>query len=147
MTQAYSFLNVQVTLAGPGGVLSLGYGASVADEGITLKAVGDKNKMTPGADGEVMHSLLADKTAKAEVSLLKTSPMNAQLMAMYDAQAASSTLWGQNLLTVSMNGVGDIHTGRQVAFTKRPDIAYAKEGDMIKWELDIGKLDAVLGTY
>ncbi len=37
---------------------------------------GPKNTMTIGADGEVMHSLHADKSGTVTVNLLKTSPTN-----------------------------------------------------------------------
>lgn len=147
MAKAYSFMDVTASLVGPGGSLALGYGSANAKEGITVKAAGDKNKMLTGADGEGMHSLLADKSGKITLRYLKTSPLNAQLMALYDAQSMSSTLWGQNVITVSQTGVGDIHTGRQCAFTKRPDIEYKDEGDIIEWDFDVVKLDAILGTY
>lgn len=148
MGQAYSFVNVQATLNAPGGSIQLGYGAATAKEGIEIKPTGDKNKMTTGADGTVMHALLADKSGKIMVRLLKTSPSNSLLMAMYDYQTTlGSTVWGQGTIVVTMNGVGDIHTGRQVAFTKRPTVKYDAEGDIMEWEFDVGQLDAVLGTY
>lgn len=83
----YSFLDVQATLVGPTGIVQLGYGAAVADEGISIEAAGDKNTMIIGADGEGMHSLHADKSGTVTVRLLKTSPTNAKLMVMYDAQS------------------------------------------------------------
>lgn len=143
----YSFMNVNASLVGPGAVLNLGYGAAVADEGISVQRAGDKNAMTIGADGEGMNSLRADKSGTITVRLLKTSPLNAQLMALYDAQSLSSTLWGQNVITVTQSGVGDIHTGRQCAFKKVPDMNYKKDGDIVEWVFDVVKLDSLLGTY
>ncbi|MBU9403923.1 DUF3277 family protein, partial [Burkholderia multivorans] len=58
----YSFQDVTATIVGPGGAFSLGYGSANAEEGITIAQAGDKNTMTVGADGEVMHSLHADKS-------------------------------------------------------------------------------------
>lgn len=143
----YSFLNVQATLAGPGGLINLGAGAAVADEGITVQRAGDKNAMLIGADGEGMNTLRADKSGQFTIRLLKTSPQNAKLMAMYNGQSLSSTLWGQNVITVTQSGVGDIHTGRECAFKKIPDMNYKKDGDIVEWIFDVIKLDSLLGTY
>lgn len=144
---AYSFIDVTATLAGPGGVVNLGYGAAVAEEGISVVMAGDKNAMVIGADGEGMNTLRADKSGSITVRLLKTSPQNPQLMAMYDAQSMSSSLWGNNLITVTQVNAGDIHTARQVSFKKKPDIKYAKDGDILEWVFDAVKIDGILGTY
>jgi hypothetical protein len=84
----YSFLNVQASLAGPGGLLNLGQGAAAAAEGITVARAGDRNKMTIGADGNGMNTLIADKSGQVTVRLLKTSPQNAALMAHVQRAAA-----------------------------------------------------------
>lgn len=144
---SYSFKDVTATFVGPTGIFSLGYGSANAEEGIDIVAAGDKNTMTIGADGEGMHSLHADKSGQITVRLLKTSPMNAKLMATYDAQAISSSLWGQNVITVSNTASADLHVGRQCAFKKKPDLKYAKDGDIIAWVFDVVKLDSALGTY
>jgi hypothetical protein len=144
---AYSFKDVTATFVGPTGTFSLGYGSANAEEGIDIVMAGDKNTMTVGADGEVMHSLHADKSGQVTVRLLKTSPMNQKLLATYDAQSLSGALWGQNVITVSNTAVGDLHAARQCAFKKKPDMKYAKEGDIISWVFDAGKIDGVLGTY
>lgn len=145
--QAYSFLNTQATLSGPGGSINLGYGAATAAEGITITRAGDKNVMTIGADGEGMNTLRADKSGSFTVRLLKVAPANAQLMAMYNAQSISAALWGQNVLTVTQTGVGDLHTARQCAFKKVPDISYKQDGDIVEWTFDAVKIDSLLGTY
>lgn len=144
---AYSFKDVTATFVGPTGSFSLGYGSANAEEGIEIVMVGDKNTMTVGADGEVMHSLHADKSGTITVRLLKTSPMNQKLMATYDAQSISASLWGQNIITISNTAVGDLHVGRQCAFKKKPDFKYAKDGDVIAWTFDAGKIDSALGVY
>lgn len=143
----YSFLDVQATLVGPTGIVQLGYGAAVADEGISIEAAGDKNTMIIGADGEGMHSLHADKSGTVTVRLLKTSPTNAKLMAMYDAQTLSSALHGQNLITVTNPVAGDVTTARSCAFKKRPNLAYKKDGDIVEWQFDSIKIDTILGVY
>lgn len=143
----YSFLNVTATLVGPGGEIDLGYGAQVADEGITVAMAGDKNTMTVGADGEVMHSLHADKSGEVTVRLLKTSPTNAKLMTLFNAQSLSSTLWGQNIITVNNTGSSDNTVCRSCAFTRKPNLTYAKDGDIVEWRFQAGKIDSILGEY
>lgn len=144
---AYSFLDVSATLIGPGGNISLGAGSANAKEGITIKMAENKNTMLVGADGNGQHSLHAGKSGTVELRYLKTSPVNAQLMALYDAQTLSAALWGQNIITVTQTAVGDIHTARECAFQKKPDIAYAEDADVITWIIDSIKIDGLLGTY
>lgn len=143
----YAFVDVHATLAGPSGEVNLGYGASVADEGITTEQIGDKNTMTIGADGRGMHSLHADNSGHIMVRLLKTSPVNQLLMAMYDAQSLVSALWGNNTIVIRQIKSGDVTTCSQVAFKKRPAIKYAKDGDIIEWEFDAISIHSILGKY
>jgi len=144
---AYSFKDVSASLVGPTGTLSMGYGNALAEEGIEVAAAGDKNTMTVGSDGEGMHSLHADKSGQITIRVLKTSPLNQKLMAMYDAQAVSAVLWGKNLITVTNSAAADLHVGRECAFKKKPDMKYFKDGDLIPWVFDCIKVDSVLGTY
>lgn len=144
---SYSFTNVTASITGPGGAFSLGSGVGNAEEGITIAPAGDKNVMVVGADGSAAHSLRADKSAKVTVRLMKTSPVNAQLSALYDAQSLSSRLWGNNTITVVDTASGDTHTLRSVAFSKRPDENYATEMGTMEWVFDAGYYDAVLGVY
>ncbi|MEM0404003.1 DUF3277 family protein [Escherichia coli] len=64
----YSFLDVTASLIGPTGVIDLGQGSANSEEGITQTMGGNKNTMTIGADGEVMHSLHADKSGTITVT-------------------------------------------------------------------------------
>lgn len=141
----YSFLDVNATLAGPGGVINLAAGAAAAEEGITIEAAEDKNVMTVGADGQGQHSLVASDAALVTVRLLKTSPVNAKLMAMYELQSASSALWGQNVLTVTDSGRGDLSVIQAAAFKKKPALNYAKEGGIVEWTFDAIKANSILG--
>lgn len=145
--KTYSFLNVQATIVGPGGAIDLANGAAAAEEGITTDAAGDKSTMTIGADGAGMHSLHADKSGTITVRLLKTSPKNAALQAMYDLQTATATLHGQNTITIVNTASNDNIGCRGVAFKKRPSITYAKEGAMMEWTFDAIAIDAILGEY
>ncbi|MGG2044116.1 phage structural protein [Burkholderia gladioli] len=143
----YSFMDVTATIDGPTGTFSLGYGEATAEEGIVITRASDKNTMTIGSDGEGMHSLHADKSGQITLRYLKTAPINAKLMAMYDAQSLSSALWGKNLIEVSQTVAGDVITGRSCAFKKAPDLRYAKDGDIVEWQFDVIKIDSLLGTY
>ncbi|MBR8380712.1 DUF3277 family protein, partial [Burkholderia cenocepacia] len=124
-----------------------GYGEATAEEGIVIARAGDKNTMTIGSDGEGMHSLHADKSGQVTLRYLKTAPVNAKLMAMYDAQSLSSSLWGKNLIEVSQTAAGDVITARSCAFKKAPELKYAKDGDIVEWIFDSIKIDSLLGTY
>jgi len=146
MSKTYSFLDVSCSLSGPGGIIALGAGAAVAEEGITFTPTGPMNGMTIGADGEGMHSLFADRSAKATVRLLKTSPTNALLSQMVAFQRASGATHGQNTLALNDASRNDSITGRQVAFAKIPDLTFAKEGGLVEWEFDIVRMDMRLGT-
>lgn len=148
MSGTYSFNDVVASITAPGGItIPFGYGQAVADEGIDLTPAGDKNTMTVAADGQVMHSLHADQSGLATVRLLKISPVNALLMALYDLQTISSVAHGQNSIAVAHVVSGDLHTGSRCAFKKKPTIKYSKDGDILVWEWDVGNLNSVLGTY
>lgn len=112
----YSFMDVTATLTGPTGSIDLGYGSASSEEGIVVAMGGPKNTMTIGADGEVMHSLHADKSGTITVNLLKTSPTNKKLSLAYNAQSQSSATWGNNVIVIRNKVSGDIITARSVAF-------------------------------
>lgn len=147
MSGTYSFIDVQASLVGPGGSFRLGYGEATADEGITIATANDKNTMTVGSDGSVMHSLRADNSGQVTLRYLKTAPINARLMALYNAQKIDSRLWGKNVITVSQSVAGDIATAIQCAFKKVPDLTYATEGGIVEWVFDAGRIEEMLGTY
>ena len=141
----YSFSDVSCTLLGPGGNISLGYGAGTSDEGITITMLEDKTTMTVGADGSVMHSLHAGKGADIVVRLLKTSPTNAQLSQLYQAQTALSALWGKNVIKVSDTSRGDIVAATDVAFVRHAPVTYGKEAGLNEWAFK-GSVVQLLGT-
>ncbi len=147
MNNVYSFLNVSLMMIGPGIVANLAAGAAAAEEGCSIEPTTEKNVMTIGADGKGQHSLVADDSAHLVVRLLKTSPVNAQLMAAYDFQTSSSALHGQNVFTVTDSVRGDLHVLQSGAFKKKPPINYKKEADIIEWEFDVIKAASVLGGF
>jgi hypothetical protein len=143
VNRTYSFLDTHAAIVGVGGAFSLT--GSAAEEGITVSPRGDKTTLMIGADGSGMHSLHADKSASIEVRLLKNSPVNALLSAMYNIQQTSSKLWGQNVITI-VSSVGDAITLSGVAFKKQPSISYAKEGGINTWEMEAITLTEILAA-
>ncbi|TDT01685.1 DUF3277 domain-containing protein [Erwinia rhapontici] len=143
----YSFMDVTATLVGPTGSIDLGYGSATSDEGISTAMSGAKNTMTTGADGEVMHSLHAEKSGTITVTLLKTSPTNKKLSLAYNLQSQSSATWGNNVIVIRNRVSGDIITARSCAFQKQPDNANGKTGNTMAWVFDAGKIDQVLGEF
>ncbi|WP_312777000.1 DUF3277 family protein [Pseudescherichia sp.] len=143
----YSFMDVTASLVGPTGEIDFGYGSANADEGIVVSMGESKNTMTVGLDGEVMHSLHANKSGTIAVSLLKTSPVNRKLSLMYNAQSLSTTAWGKNVIVIRNKASGETVTARSVAFSKQPDVSNSKDIGVVKWEFNCGKIDQLLGEF
>jgi hypothetical protein len=81
----------------------------------------------------LMHSLHASNVGTITVRLLKTSPVNATLDAMYNFQRSSAANTGQNTLRVTDVQRGDVLNGSQMAFVKRPDLTWAMDGGTNEW--------------
>lgn len=145
-SRTYSFLNFKCALTGPGGAINLGDGAGVSEEGITFDPVEDTNTMVVGADGAGMHSLNASKAGTITVRLLKTSPTNQLLSAMYAFQRASSESWGQNTISGVDKARGDVVVAQQCAFKRTPSISYAKQAGFVEWTWDAVVIDVTLGA-
>lgn len=143
MAVTYSFLDVKAAIVGVGGAFSLTGGA--AEEGITISPRADKSELMIGADGSGMHSLRADKSAHVTVRLLKNSPVNALLSAMYNIQQTSSTLWGQNVITI-VSAIGDAITLTGVAFKSQPSVVYAEKGGVNEWSFEAIELNELLAA-
>ena len=90
--------------------------------------------MTMGADGSVMHSHHCSKACTVTIKLLKTSPINAILRAMYNVQDRGSKNWGKNTITLVNTKSGDAETIQGAAFVKLPENAWAKEGNILEWQ-------------
>ena len=142
----YSFLDTHGAIVGPGGSINLGAGAGIAEEGITIDPAEDIGSMTIGADGSGMHALHANKSGSVTVRLLKDSPTNSLLQAMYDYQTASSSNYGQNTISFANTVSGDSITCQQVAFARRPSITYAKQAQLLEWKFNCVKIDGILGA-
>lgn len=143
MSKTYSFLDTHCAITGPGGAFSITDGAT--KEGITFSMREDKNMLQIGAAGSGMHSLRADNSARITVRLLKNSPTNALLSAMYNLQRTSSSLWGQNVIAC-VSSIGDTITATEVAFTKQPDVVYSEDGQMLEWAFEAIRVDELLAA-
>ena len=146
MSNVYSFLDVNATIVGPGGAFSLGNGAATSEEGITVSASEEIGTMQVGADGQGQHSLHANKSGKITVHLLKTSPTNKLLMAMYNFQTASASAYGQNTIVINDSSRGDVITGMQCGFAKVADLTFAKDAGMNAWEFNCIRIERSLGS-
>lgn len=132
----YSFQDVAATITGPGGCFGLANGAGTAAEGITFEHTDPKNTILTGSDGSIMHSLHAGMTGTIRVSLLKASPVNGMMAAMYNFQRlGGGAVWGKNIITVGNSVMGDNIAGTYMAFMKHPNVVYATEGNTNEWEL------------
>lgn len=143
---AYSFLDFNCAIVGPGGSFSLAQGAAVSKEGITFSPKEDRNNMIVGADGNGMHSLHADRSGSVVIRYLKTSPVNALLQEMFNFQSTSGSLHGQNTISGSQSASGDVITCEQVAFARQPDVVYSEDGQMLEWRFDAIKITIQLGS-
>ena len=142
-SSSYSFLDVIATFVGPTGAFPLNSGIEAG--GITITMAADKNTMVIGANGDVQHSLHADNSAQITVKLLKTSPTNALLSAMYNLQKLSAKTWGQNVININ-SAIGDDVIATSVAFKRQPTIVYDKEGPMNEWQFDVGTVTEILAA-
>lgn len=143
---AYSFKDVNASLAGPGGTITLGMGSGAADEGISFERSEDRNTMQTGSDNHVMHSLHAADSGTVRVRLLKTSTTNGLLLQMFKSQRTSSALWGRNQVTVQDSVRGDKMSASEVSFTGEPTISYGKVGAVQEWTFHAGHIDGELDS-
>lgn len=146
MSNVYSFLDVSVSLIGPGLALSMGNGSGVSEEGVTIEPSGEIGGMQIGADGYGQHTLYADQSGKVTVRMLKTSPTNQKLSLAYAFQTASGSAFGQNTIVINDSSRGDVTTCEQCAFAKAPSISYGKEGQMLDWEFNSIRITRTLGS-
>ncbi len=144
---AYSFLDCCVGIEGPFlAIPNIGSGSGAAEEGVTITMREDKTTLLMGADGSGMHSLHAGNSGTISIRILKTSPYNAALSAAYNAQRLSSGNWGQNLIYLRMHGSEDVATAWGCAFTRMPNLSYAKDGGTNEWSFTCVSIEAMLAA-
>lgn len=140
----YSFLDVDLTLTGPYGIVELGAGNGNAQEGITIERSNDKANMTIGADGSGMHNLQGDNSGKITVRLLKTSAKNKQLSIAYNVETVSSSLYGQGVAVFRNTHTGETHTASGVGVVRFPTSANANDGGVNEWVFNAIEIDSFL---
>lgn len=147
MGYTYSFLDVQAAISGPGGNFPLaGDESGNSEEGITIEPTGDKNIMTVGADGSVMHSLKGDRSGTVTVRLLKTSTINAALAGSLQLSDDVEFPPRPNTITTATWPRGDTITCQKVAFAKNASKTYAGDGGIMEWTFHAGTISALLGA-
>jgi Protein of unknown function (DUF3277) len=142
----YSFLDVQATIVGPNGVAVLGNGSGAADEGISIQYAEDQGTITTGADGSWMPTVHAAQSGTVIVRMLKSSPTNSILQAMYSADRAVPSSGGQNTIVVTWLTAGDVFTAQGCIFKKFPDETYGKDGPLLEWAWGAGYITPLLGS-
>ena len=142
---AYAFANIAGTVAGPGGVVSIGYPNGNAKEGLHVEYLEAKDAMVVGSDGSVMHSLRSGNAARVSVYLLKTSPINALLSNLYNFQRTQASYWGINTIAISDVQRGDVGAGSQMAFERHTGVAWAEDANIMQWNFQ-GNWLQILGS-
>jgi hypothetical protein len=133
--ETYAFADVHAVFSGPFGVILLGDGSGADDGGISTEAIDEQNRMSIGADGSGFHTLISSRAAKLMIRLLKTSPQNAALQQMFNAQRQASIYWGKNSFSLANPMTGDSMKATGVAFGRQPGNAWAKDPNVIEWDL------------
>lgn len=146
MGNTYSFKDVTATIRGPNGSFEIGSSAGAAEEGISYEMIDDKGSMMIGAGGQGMHSLHAGKAGRITVRLLKTSPQNAMLQDLYNADTASSATYGQNVIVIRDIARGDLVMATGCGQVKTPNNSFAKAGNVLEWSFNCIEIDPTLGT-
>src|SRR6266436_1165397 len=142
----YSFADFFVSISGPGGAFPIGGpDTGSAEEGFTIEQADDSNTLTTGADGSGMNSLHATRTGSFVVHLLKTSPVNARLSAMFLFQRQISFNWGLNVVSARHIALGDSYSCSGVAFKRHSNNGYSKIGGVMLWPFDVFILEPLLG--
>lgn len=145
--RTYSFLSFTCAIAGPGGVIPIGSGSGTDDEGISFEPTEDINSMEVGPDGLGQHSLHGNRSGRVVLRLLKTSPTNALLMAMFNFQTNSAANHGQNTITGVDQVSGDVITCQQTAFRQRPTLKFGKVAGYNEWIFDTVSMEFALGIH
>jgi hypothetical protein len=93
-----------------------------------------------------MHSLHAGQAGTITIRLLKVSATNFLLSGLYAFQSSSSSLWGLNTIVITDTSRGDVITGMQAAFRRQPPNAWAKDGNVVEWAFNAGRIFELLGA-
>src|SRR5215469_9683205 len=137
-----------LSISGPSGSATVGGdGTGSAEEGFSIVFEEDRDIMTQGADGSVMHSLTAAKRGRVELHLLKTSPINAALSQIFASDSANGSLnWAKNTMSARNAISGDTYQITGVAIRKFADNNYQTRGNILTWVFNASVIDPALGA-
>lgn len=139
---AYSPLDVHATITGPGGMISLGMGSGLAQDGITITQSEPTNSMQVGLDGSVCHNKSESSAGTIAFSFLGVSKAQDQLLKMYNLQerVPGSLMHGKNVITITNNATGETIVATECAFQNISATGYKKEIDNATWTFDCGQI-------
>lgn len=144
----YSFRDVKTSISGPGGWVLLGLSQDeqqgVAEEGISVERVEDRNSQLRGTSGEVINLLSASMAGVIRVRLLKTAPSNGVLMEMFKIQRGDGSRWSKNLISIEDKTRGDKLVAAEAAFMGEPVIVWGKIATVQEWVFLAGSIDETL---
>jgi hypothetical protein len=141
---AYCFEDVTFAVAGPNNLNA--FAAGEAEEGFTIEFEGNKNTMTVGANGDVMHSLRVGQPGRLILRLLKTSSFNKTLSDNWTYQTSSAANHGLMTWQVTDAARGDTWTCSGCAFGNHASGQYAVVGNVQEWVFDVGRITPKLGA-
>ena len=141
---AYCFEDVTFAVTGPNNLNAFATGE--AEEGFTIEFEGNKNTMTVGAAGDVMHSLRSGQPGRLTLRLLKTSSFNKTLSDNWTYQTSSAANHGQMTWVVVDVARGDNWVCSGCAFGNHANGAYAQVGNVQEWVIDVGRITPKLGA-
>lgn len=139
---AYSPLDVHATILGPGGVISLGWGSGLAQDGITISQSEPTNSMQTGLDGSVCHNKSESSAGTITFSFLGVSKAQSQLLKMYNLQVRvpGSLMHGKNTIVITNNATGEQIKATECAFQNISATGFKKEIDNATWTFDCGQI-------
>lgn len=140
----YSFGDCAWAIVGPGNLNASASGE--ADEGYSVEFEGDKDTMTPGAGGDVMHSLRVAQPGTITLRLLKASSFNKVLSDAYNYQTGSASTHAQNTITINDFARGDTFICQGSAFRKFPNVNFQVQGGTQEWVFNVSRITPNLGA-
>ena len=141
---AYSFGDTAWAIVGPGNLNASATGE--AEEGYSIEFEGDKDTMTAGAGGDVMHSTRVAQPGTATLRLLKGSSFNKVMSDAYNFQTGSAATSAQNTITINDFARGDSFILSGCAFRKFPNVSYGVVGGIQEWVFNVSRITPNLGA-
>lgn len=138
-TRIYDSNEVQISFAG---IPIEGYADG---DFITITHTADAFTTTVGTDGSVARSKTRDNRATIELRLMSTSPTNAALSAVYQADKNASGGAGIGaFLCVDLNGTS-LYAAGNCWIRRPPDPSFGREASERVWTLEVDALQDFTG--